>query len=264
MTGKTALITGATSGIGYELAKLFARDGYNLVIVARDHDELSKTKSEMEVSYPITVTTVAKDLFESENAFGVYNEVKAKGIEVDVLVNNAGHGLYGEFKDTDLRAELSIIELNVASVVILTKLFLQDMIKKGEGKILNVSSVAGKAPGPWQSVYHATKAFIQSFSEAIRYELKDKGIVVTALLPGATDTDFFRKADMESSKIVQDESQLADPADVAQDGYDALMEGKDMVVSGFMNKVQVMRSALMSDEKKAEKMAKQQEPVDKK
>lgn len=258
-TNKTALITGATSGIGYELAKLFAKDGYDLVIVARSEEELMKTSAELEKQYKISVIAMAKDLFEVENAFKVYAETKARGVDVDVLVNDAGHGLYGEFVETDLKMELSIINLNVASLVVLTKLFVRDMVKRGKGKVLNLSSIASKSPGPWQSIYHGTKAFVQSFSEAIRYELKDKGVGVTALLPGATATDFFRKAHMESSKIMQEE--MANPADVAKDGYEALMADKDMVVSGFKNKVQVGMSNVTPDEQLAAKMGKQQEPV---
>lgn len=258
-TNKTALITGATSGIGYELAKLFAKDGYDLVIVARSEEELMKTSAELEKQYKISVIAMAKDLFEVENAFKVYEETKARGVDVDVLVNDAGHGLYGEFVETDLKMELSIINLNVASLVVLTKLFVRDMVKRGKGKVLNLSSIASKSPGPWQSIYHGTKAFVQSFSEAIRYELKDKGVGVTALLPGATATDFFRKAHMESSKIMQEE--MANPADVAKDGYEALMADKDMVVSGFKNKVQVGMSNVTPDEQLAAKMGKQQEPV---
>lgn len=260
---KTVLITGGTSGIGYELAKLFARDGYDIINVARDQQELDKTASELQKEYRINVSSITADLFDPQNAFSVYEKVKSKGISVDVLVNNAGHGHYGEFVDTDLSTELRIIQLNICSLVVLTKLFLKDMVTRGEGKILNTSSIAGKSPGPWQSVYHGTKAFVQSFTESIRYEVKDKGINVTALLPGATDTDFFRKAEMESSKIVQDESKLADPADVAKDGYEALMSGKDMVVSGLKNKVQVAIGAVTPDDKAAVKMAKQQEPVEK-
>ncbi|MFL5753742.1 MAG: SDR family NAD(P)-dependent oxidoreductase, partial [Bacteroidia bacterium] len=232
----------------------------NLVIVAREQDELDKTAAAL--GNTVEIITIAKDLFDSDNAFKVYDEVKAKGIEIDVLVNNAGHGLYGEFTETDLKKELKIIELNISSLVVLTKLFVQDMVKRGSGKILNTSSVASKSPGPWQSVYHGTKAFVQSFTEAIRVEVKDKGVTLTALLPGATDTDFFRKADMESSKAVQDESKLSDPADVAKDGYEALMAGKDMVISGFKNKLGVAMNNLSSDEKNAEKTEKKQEPVD--
>jgi len=258
------LITGGSMGIGFELAKLFAQDGYNLVLVARDQGELDSAAAELKKMNHIDVQTIAKDLFDPENAFKLYDEIKTKGVEIGILVNNAGHGHYGEFIDSDLRTELKIIQLNISSLVVLTKLFLKDMVQKKEGKILNLSSIASKSPGPWQSVYHGTKAFVQSFTEAIRYEVKDKGISVTALLPGATDTDFFNKAGMESSKIVQDKSQLADPADVAKDGYKALMSGDDMVVSGMKNKMQVGMAAVTPDEKNAAKMAKQQEPADKK
>ena len=259
---KYALITGGTSGIGYELAKLFAKDGYNLVIAARDENELENTSAELERNFGIDVVTFSKNLFDPENAFDLYNEIILKGIQIDVLVNDAGQGHYGEFVDTDIHRELSIIQLNISSLVVLTKLFLQDMVKRGEGKILNLSSIASKIPGPFQSVYHGTKAFVQSFTEAIRNEVKDSGVIITALLPGATDTDFFNKADMEESKIVQ-EGKLADPAEVAKDGYDALMKGDDMIISGFKNKVQVAMGNVLPDSAVAEKVHKQQEPADK-
>lgn len=258
--GKYALITGATSGIGYELSKLFAQDGYNLIIVARTENDLDNTAEELK-KYNVEVLCVAKDLFKSEAAFELYNELKAKGIEIDVLVNNAGQGEYGEFVDTDIDRELDIIQLNIGAVVILTKHFLRDMVARGNGKILNVTSIAGKGPGPYQSVYHATKAFAHSFTEAIRSEVKDKGITVTSLLPGATDTDFFNKADMLESKVVQEEK-MADPADVAKDGFDALMSGKDMVISGLKNKIQVAMGNIIPDSMVADKTKKQQEPVD--
>jgi short-subunit dehydrogenase len=257
---KYALITGATSGIGYELAKLFAADGYNLVIVARSEVELEKTSKELEQQFRIVVVPVSKDLFIAGNAFELYDEIVERGITIDTLVNDAGQGLYGEFVDTDINRELSIIQLNISSLVVLTKCFLQEMVKRGEGKILNVSSIASKVPGPFQSVYHGTKAFVQSFTEAIRDEVKDTGIVITALLPGMTDTDFFNKAGMLDAKSVQEEK-MSDPADVAKDGYEALMANKDMIVSGFKNKVQVAMSAIMPDSTLAAKMHKQQEPV---
>lgn len=262
-TKKHALITGATSGIGYELAKLFAKDGYDLVIVARHQNELDKVAMELQASGNIQVTPIAADLFVPDSAFQVYKQVKEKGMEISVLVNDAGQGQYGEFVDTDLKKELAIIQLNISSLVVLTKLFLQDMVEKGEGKILNLSSIASKAPGPWQAVYHGTKAFVQSFTEAVREEVKESGVTLTALLPGVTDTDFFNKANMQSSKAIQDESKMADPADVAKDGYEALMAGKDMVVSGMKNKMQVGMSGITPDETLAKKMAKQQEPVSK-
>lgn len=259
---KTALITGATSGIGLELAKLFAKDGYDLVIVARSEDELSKTSLLLSTEYGIGVTPISKDLFERESGFELYEEVKGKGITVDVLVNDAGQGVYGQFVDTDIRRQLDIIQLNISSLTVLSHLYLQEMVERGNGRILNVSSVASKSPGPWQSVYHGTKAFVQSFTEAIRSEVKDKGVVVTALLPGVTDTDFFNKADMTDSKAVQDKDKMADPADVAKDGYDALMLGDDKVISGFKNKMQVAMTNLMPDEKAADQTGKSQEPVD--
>ncbi len=262
-TKKHVLITGATKGIGHELAKLFAKNGYHIIAVARHQNDLNDLSAELKHDFGTEVHIFAKDLFEPDNAFALYDEIKSKGFKIDVLVNNAGHGHYGEFIDTDIRMELKIINLNISSLVILTKLVLKEMISEGSGRILNLSSIAGKAPGPWQSVYHGTKAFVQSFSEAIRYEVKDKGITVTALLPGATDTDFFRKAGMEESKIYE-EDKLADPAKVAKDGYEALMAGDDMVVSGLKNKILVAMGAITSDEKNAAKMAKQQEPANNK
>jgi len=196
-----ALVTGGTSGIGYELVKLLAKDGYNLIVVARTESDLIQLSNEIKQQHNVEVITIAKDLFDVENAFDLYNQVKTKNIGIEILINDAGQGQYGEFIDTDIRRELDIINLNISSVVVLTKLFLKDMVERGSGKILNLSSIASKTPGPWQSVYHGTKAFIQSFTEAIRSEVKESGVTVTALLPGATDTDFFNKADMQESKL---------------------------------------------------------------
>ncbi|MBS1585953.1 MAG: SDR family oxidoreductase [Bacteroidetes bacterium] len=260
---KCVLITGGTSGIGLELAKLFAKDGYKLIIVARDMNELNATQQQLQSEFGCEVTTVSKDLFNPDNAFALYDEVKAKGMQVDVLINDAGQGQYGEFKDTDIRRELDIINLNICSLVVLTKLYLKEMVSRGDGKILNLSSIASKTPGPWQSVYHGTKAFVQSFTEGVRSEVKDKGVTLTALLPGATDTDFFNKAEMQESKIVA-EGKLGDAAEVAKKGYDALMNGDDMVITGFKNKMMVGMSNIMTDEAAAQQMKKQQEPVNKK
>ena len=257
---KYALITGGTVGIGYELAKCFAKDGYNLILVSRTEQDLKAVASEIKKEFKVDVIVMAKDLFDVNNAFTLYTDVITMGIQPDVLVNNAGQGQYGEFSQTDIYRELDIIQLNISSVVALTKLFLKDMLERGDGKILNVSSVASKLPGPLQSVYHATKAFVQSFTQAVRNEVKDKGITVTALLPGATDTDFFNKADMLNAKNVV-EGDLADPAKVAQDGFDALMKGDDKIISGFMNKVEVAMSNLMPERMVAANVHKQQAPV---
>ena len=258
---KTALITGGTSGIGRELAKLFAQDKYNLVLVARSQDELAQTAQELQQQYGITVKTIAKDLMQRQAPFEVYDEVKAQGIRIDALVNDAGQGQYGTFTTTDINRELDIVQLNIGAYVTFTKLYLQEMVARQDGKILQVSSLGAEIPGPLQSVYHGTKAFVTSFTEAIREENKDSGVTITILEPGVTDTDFFRKADMERAKLVAEGSK-ADPADVAKDGYEALLAGTDKVVSGFKNKVQHVISTLLPDSVAAAQMHKQGEPVD--
>jgi len=255
-----ALITGASSGIGYELAKLFANDNFNLIIVGRDEAKLKRAAVVLE-EHGVEVITITADLFEPNAAFDLYEQIKAKNIQVDVLVNDAGQGVYGKFVDTDLNKELDIIQLNIASLVTLTKLYVREMVARGSGKILNVASVAGKVPGPYQAVYHGTKAFVHSFNEAVRAEIKDTPVTLTSLLPGPTDTDFFRKADMLDSKVVQ-EGELAAPADVAKDGYEAMIAGKDMVISGFKNKLQVAMGNITPDSILAEQTGKMQEPVD--
>lgn len=260
---KYALVTGGTSGIGKELARLFAADNYNLVLVSRDQADLDQTARELEQAHHVKVQVIAKDLFNRESPFEVYDEVKKQGLNVEVLVNNAAQGAYGEFKDIDVNRELDMIQLNIGSYVALTSCFLQDMLAKGTGKILNVGSIAGEAPGPLQAVYHGTKAFVNTWTAGIQYELKDKGITVTALLPGATDTDFFNKADMNESRMVQ-EMPLSDPAAVAKDGYEALMSGDNKIISGFRNKVQVGMANMQPDGMAAASMYKQQKPVEKK
>lgn len=258
-----ALVTGATSGIGYELAKQFAKNGYDLVMVARNHDDLKKKADEFK-SYGVNVITIAKNLFIEEDAYSLYSELKLNGISPSILVNDAGQGIYGKFQDTDIHREVDVVNLNIVSVLILTKMFLKDRLPKGSGKILNLASIASKAPGPWHSVYHGTKAFILSWSEAIREELKDTGITVTALLPGPTDTDFFNKADMNESKILEDRDNLASPEEVAIDGFNALMNGDDKVVSGLKNKLTVAMSNIATDSMAAHRMAEMQKPVNEK
>ncbi|CAM3023608.1 oxidoreductase [Chryseobacterium flavum] len=255
-----ALITGATSGIGYELAKQFARNGYDLVIVARDHEELKKKADEFK-GFGVNVISISKNLFLQDEVYSLYSELKLNAISPEILVNDAGQGAYGKFQDTDIHREVDIVNLNIISVIILTKLFIKDRLSKGSGKILNLASVASKAPGPWHSVYHGTKAFILSWSEAIREELKDTGITVTALLPGPTDTDFFNKADMNRSKLLEDKDNLASPEEVAADGYNALMNGDDKIVSGLKNKLNVAMTNLSTDSMAAHRMAEMQKPL---
>lgn len=258
---KTALITGGSSGIGKELAKLFANDQYNLIIVARDQGELDSAAAELRQS-GVEVTTIAKDLSVIEQVFELCEEVNSLGLEIDTLVNDAGMGVYGLFKDNDIERELEIINLNINATVILTKHFVQQMAARGEGKVLNLGSIAGKVPGPWQAVYHATKAFVLSFTSAIREEMKDTGVTFTALMPGITDTDFFNKAGMNESRAIQDPDVKADPADVAKDGYEALMAGDDRVISGLKNKMQVGMANMVPDSTAAAGMEAQQKPVE--
>jgi short-subunit dehydrogenase len=258
-----ALVTGASTGIGYELAKLFAQDGYNIIAVARTEEDLQKAAMEFREQYGVQVEVLPKDLFGENAATELYQEVKAKGLEVEVLVNDAGQGVYGLFAETDLEEQIKIIHLNIVSLTKLTYHFLKDMKARNSGKILQLGSVVSELPAPYQAVYGGTKAYVLSFSEALISELKDSAITVSVLQPGATDTDFFEKAGAQDSRLVQDKSKLANPATVAQDGYDALMSGDDKVVSGFKNKAQIAMANVMPDTMLADQMKKQSEPVDK-
>src|SRR5215216_5111972 len=190
---KYALITGATSGIGYELAKQAAQDGYNLILVARDGEELQKVSTELS-NFSIEVKTIVKDLFDEHSARELYEQIRDMGIAVDLLVNDAGQGQYGKFAEANLERNLDIIRLNVISLVSLTYYFLKDMLARNEGKILQLGSEVSKTPMPLMAVYAATKTFVLSFTEALINELKDTGVNMTLLMPGATDTDFFDKA----------------------------------------------------------------------
>lgn len=235
-TGKTALITGASSGIGQELAKLFAQDGYDLVLVGRSDDKLDRLGDVFKSNYGTQqVTVITKDLSEEDSAQDVYNQVRAKGITVDVLVNDAGVGLYGLFgTDTDWQREKSMIHLNVLALTQLTKLFLADMLARNSGRILNLASLLSITPAPLMAVYAGTKAYVYNFTQSLVNELKDSDVTITALLPNATDTDFFNKAGAENTKVTDE---VQDPVMVAKAGYDALMAGKSKVVpGGFKNK----------------------------
>ena len=258
-----ALVTGASDGIGYELAKLFAQDGYNIVAVARTEDDLQKVATEFTQQHGVKVEVISKDLFGENSAKELYDEVKSRGIEVEVLVNDAGQGVYGLFADQDIERQIKIIHLNVVSLTRLTYYFLKDMLARNSGKILQLASIASETPGPYQAVYHATKAYVLSFTEALISEVKDTAVTLTALQPGATNTDFFNKADMQDSKAVQDKSKLSNPADVARDGYKALFKGDDKVVSGTKNKIQTAMGNLMPNTVLADQVKKQQEPVNK-
>lgn len=259
---KYALITGATSGIGYELAKLFAKDSYNLVLVARNKERLQEITDELKQHYAIEVTPLAKDLFDPAAAREIYDTTKDMGITIDVLVNDAGQGEWGPFVETDLSRDLEIIQLNIASLLSLTKLYLKEMVNRNEGKILQLGSEAGTTPMPLLSVYAATKAFVLSFSAALVNELRDTNITITALLPGATDTDFFHKAGQEDT-VTYRESKLASPEEVAKDGYEALMKGESKIISGAKTKMHVFMNDLLGTKMSANNARKLNEPSDK-
>ena len=259
--GKTVLITGASNGFGMEFAKLFAKDGYNLVLVARSTERLRRLGYQLQDKHQLEkVSVITADLSEPGVAKEIYQQVKESGIHVDILVNNAGAGIHGPFDETDLEREQSIIQLNINTPVELTKHFLKEMKQKGEGKILNVASIVSFMPSPLMAIYGATKAFILSFSEALANELKGTGITVTALCPGASDTMFFRRAGAAHTRAANGE--LLDPAEVAQDGYKALMNGEVKVVSGLKTKLQATSSNLIPDTALAAGMRYQMEESD--
>ncbi|NGQ93601.1 SDR family oxidoreductase [Brevibacillus sp. SYP-B805] len=231
----TALITGASGGIGKELAELFAQDGYHLVLVARSGEILQQLAAELSAQYKIQAEVIVKDLEDPSTAFEIYEEVREKGIHIDFLINNAGFGVYGEFVNTALQAELNMIDLNIKTLTALTKLFLPGMIRSRRGGILNVASTAAFQPGPLMAVYYATKAYVLSFTEALANELKGTGITVTALCPGPTNTGFSDRANLEQSKLFQMGSMNA--REVAEIGYNGFMQGKTIVIPGMKNRL---------------------------
>ncbi len=233
---QTALITGASGGIGYEFALLFAQDGYNLVLVDKRGEKLIKIADELQQKYGIFVKAIAKDLSIQKSVEEIFTLLQQASINVDVLVNNAGFGSYGFFNETDLTTELEMLQVNVVCVTHLTKLFLKDMVKQGYGKILNVASFAAFQPGPLMAVYFATKAYILSFSEAIANELEGTGVTVTVLCPGATASGFQQTSAMSKAKDA-DAWRIMDSETVAKIGYDGLMANKTVVIPGVINKI---------------------------
>jgi short-subunit dehydrogenase len=232
---KYALITGASSGIGYEFANLFAKDGANIVITARNEKKLLNIKNMIEKEYNVKVFTISKDLVKTESPEEIYEQLKRENISIDILVNNAGFGYLGYFSDTDLGRQIDMIRLNVLSLVKLTGLLLPSMIEKGYGKILNVASIAGFQGMPHHSIYSATKAFVLIFSESITRELEDKGITVTCLCPGPTDTNFFETAGIKS--IVFRRFRLMSAREVAKVGFNAIKKNKTIAIPGLKNKL---------------------------
>lgn len=231
---QTALITGASSGIGYELAKIFARDRYNLVLVARRSDLLVSLGEELQTKFDITVHVLIQDLALPEAPAQIFAELQQSGINIDVLVNNAGFGAYGSFAEIDLTTELQMIQVNMVALTHLTKLLLGNMMRRQRGKILNVASTAAFQPGPLMAVYYATKAYVLSFSEALANELQGSGVTVTVLCPGPTTSGFQQQAAMEESKLVYGKKMM-DAATVAEIGYRGLMRHQTVVIPGLKN-----------------------------
>jgi uncharacterized protein len=227
------LITGASSGIGYEMAKQLAAKKFNLILVARNEEKLEKIQKELKSSHGIEVLYIPKDLSKPELAIELYHQVKSKNLLVTHLINNAGFGGYGNFLETSLENELNMINLNVSSLVVLTKLFAQDMAQRKFGRIMNVASLLSFIPFPYYSVYSATKSFVLSFSETIAAELEGTGVVVTTLCPGTVETD-FHTIEMRKTNAMHANKPM--PAkDVASAGIKLLIQGKGKEIVGFKN-----------------------------
>jgi len=260
MNSETALITGASSGIGLHLANEFAAHGHPLVLVAPVADELTQVAAGIATTHRVPVRTIARDLQQTESTGAIFDELRRDGVVIDILVNNAGHGFRGKFWESPLEHDLSTVRLNIEAVLRLTKLFLHPMVERGRGRILNTASIAGFEPGPLLAVYHASKAFVLSWSEALAIELEDTAISVTALCPGATDTDFFPKAGMMATRAFQGQNLMA-PQDVARAGYKGLMDGELFVVPGNMNKALVAARRILSESAQAKLNEKYYEEV---
>lgn len=260
MKTETVLITGAASGIGLALAREFAKHGHDLVLTSRVDSELSDVAAELTSKHQIDVGTLAADLEQPEAPKQLFDSVQREGMEIDILVNNAGLGYRGNFWEIPLENQISILRVNIEAVVRLTHLFLPQMINRNSGRLLNTASIAGFEPGPLLAVYHASKAFVLSFTEALAVELEDTKITVTALCPGATDTDFFPKAGMLETKAFQKGPVMA-PQEVAELGYKALMRGDRTVVAGGANKAMVFARRFMTEGAQAKMNKKFYEPA---
>jgi len=232
----TALVTGGSGGIGLELAKVLARNGFDLVLVARRRDTLEAAAGQLEGKFDVKAHVFAADLRRPDAPESIYDFLANEDIPIEALVNNAGFGLGGEFSETEMQRELEMIQVNIAALTHLTKLFLAPMIKRRSGRVLNVASTAAFQPGPLMAVYYATKAYVLSFSEALAEELRNSNVTVTALCPGPTHTDFADTAELSTSRLVNTFG-VADAADVAQYGYDAMMHGKRLAIPGIKNKI---------------------------
>ncbi len=236
-TASTALITGASAGLGMEYAKLFAADKHDLVLVARRRERLETLAKQLQEAHGVRAWVVAQNLAADGGPERVVEEVGRLGIEVEFLVNNAGFGASGAFADLDAKRELEMVQVNVTAVIALSRAFLPGMIARKRGRILNIGSTAGFQPGPFMAVYYASKAFVNSFTEALWYELRGTGVTATVSCPGATATEFASVAGNERSRLFRMGTARAEA--VAREGYRAMMAGKPMVIHGLKNKLGV-------------------------
>ncbi len=241
---KTALITGSSGGIGEEFVKLFAADGYDLILVARNEEKLNQLKDDLNEKYSIEITVIAQDLAVSGAASTLYKTVEKLEKKVDVLVNNAGFGDYGFFWETSFEKEESMMQLNMLTLTQLTKLFLPSMIKNKFGRIVNVASTAAFQPGPLMAVYFATKAFVLNLGEALSNELKGTGVKLTTLCPGATKTSFAENASVNDSNLFK-KQKVDTPEEVAAFGYKAMNKGKRLAIYGRKNRFLVFSTRLI-------------------
>jgi short-subunit dehydrogenase len=232
-SGKTALVTGASAGLGSHFARLFARDGHDLVLVARRQDKLDQLATELSQAYGTRSTVIAADLTDPKAPLLIHEQLIRTGTEVDFLVNNAAFGNNGAFADHDVACELDLVELNVKALTHLTGLVLPAMLARSSGRILNVASLAGFLPGPFMATYYASKAYVLSFTEALAHELRGSGITVTALCPGPTATEFAQVADAEGTQLFRS---VADAAAVARYGYRSMLRGRIIAIPGVKNK----------------------------
>lgn len=233
-----ALITGASMGLGAEFARLFAANGHDLVITARSRDKLEAVRREIGGLHGASVHIIVADLADPDAPRAIFDELAAAGVEIDALVNNAGYGMYGLFHHADLAEALDLIQVNVNALVALTRLFLDGMIARGRGRVLNVASTAAFQPGPLQPVYYATKALVLSFTEAIANELKGTGVTATALCPGPVRTGFQERANVGEPRGLRLLMRTT-PEDVVRAGFDGMIRGRSVVIPGALNKVHV-------------------------
>lgn len=239
-----AVVTGASGGIGLELAKLLAADKYNLLLAARNSENLKAAAEEIEKEFAVMVHYIPVDISLEHGPLKIYETASQNNFDVEVLINNAGYGLNGEFAEIPAAEQENMIRLNCLSLVSLTRLFLPQMLKKKTGKILNVASTAAFAAGPYMAVYYASKAFVLSFSEALSFETKGSGVTVTCLAPGPVDTGFQQRAGIGKTMLLKAQS-VMQPEVAARSGYAAMKKGKSLMIPGFMNKLTVFGSRLL-------------------